>query len=125
MKNSARSLSFKIMPILSALLGVTPALAHEDGPLIAPIDTKPAGQTYGRWAAAWWEWVLGVPGASNPAADPTGQYCAQRQVDRVWFLAGSFSSAPVVRSCSIPAGKSLFFPLINTGYFAFLNDPAD
>jgi hypothetical protein len=44
-------------------------------------------------------------------------------VDSVWFLAGSVSSEPVVRSCDIPAGRSLFFPLINSFYGAFLNDP--
>jgi NAD(P)-dependent dehydrogenase (short-subunit alcohol dehydrogenase family) len=30
----------------------------------------------------------------------------------VWFLAGSFG-ATVVRSCLVPAGKALFFPLVN------------
>ena len=46
------------------------------------------GQTYGRWAAEWWQWALGVPGAVNPLTDTTGEHCAQRQVDKVWFLAG-------------------------------------
>jgi hypothetical protein len=46
-------------------------------------------------------------------------------VDNVWFLAGSDQVAPVVRHCQIPAGKSLFFPLINNLYGAFLNDPPD
>lgn len=30
-------------------------------PRIAPIGTMPAGQTYGRWAAEWWQWALGIP----------------------------------------------------------------
>jgi hypothetical protein len=46
-------------------------------------------------------------------------------VDSVWFLAGSFGTDPVVRTCEVPAGKSLFFPLINSFYGAFLNDPPD
>jgi hypothetical protein len=59
----------------------------------------------------------------NPLTDTTGEHCAQRQVDEVWFLAGSFfSTAPVVRACEVPAGKSLFFPLINNFYGAFLNE---
>jgi len=103
------------------------ALAQPSGPraIIAPIPTSPEGQTYGRWAAAYWQWALGIPAASNPVLDATGEYCAQRQVGEVWFLAGSFSSDPVVRACEVPAGKSLFFPLINTAYFAFLNDPPE
>jgi len=67
--------------------------------------------------------VLGIPAVVNPLTDTTGEDCAQRQVDAVWFLAGSPSSDPVVRNCEIPAGKSLFFPLINNFFGAFLNDP--
>lgn len=99
------------------------AQARGPAPRVAQIHAKPAGQSYGRWASEWWQWVLGIPGAVNPLTDATGEHCAQRQVDSVWFLAGSFSSEPVVRSCEIPAGKSLFFPLINSAYGAFLNDP--
>jgi hypothetical protein len=91
-------------------------------PLIAPIHTRPAGQTYGRWAAEWWQWALGIPAVVNPLTDTTGEHCAQRQVDRVWFLAGSISTDPVIRTCEIPGRKSLFFPLINNFYGAFLND---
>ena len=101
------------------------AQARDHRALIAPIDTNPEGQTYGRWAAQWWQWALGVPAAVNPLPDTTGENCAQRQVDNVWFLAGSISSAPVVRACEVPAGKSLFLPLINNFYGAFLNDPPE
>lgn len=94
-------------------------------PQIAPIKTIPAGQTYGRWAAAWWQWALGVPAAVNPLTDTTGEHCAQRQVDKVWFLAGSSTTDPVVRACEVPVGKPLFFPLINNFYGAFLNDPPE
>lgn len=91
--------------------------------VVMPIDSTPAGQSYGRWAAQWWQWALGIPAEGNPLLDTTGANCDRRQVGDVWFLAGGFE--PVTRSCSIPAGKALFFPLINIGYFAFLNDSAD
>src|SRR5215510_4122707 len=100
-------------------------------PLIAPIRTSPEGQTYGRWAAEWWQWALGIPADVNPLTDITGEHCAQRQVDQVWFLAGSGTDDPavpppaVVRTCEIPKGESLFFPLINIFYGAFLNDPPE
>jgi hypothetical protein len=96
--------------------------AAADGvPRIAPIFSKPGGQTYGRWAAGWWQWALGVPAATNPLLDNTGEHCAERQVDGTWFLAGSLTG-PVVRACDIPEGKALFFPLINNFYGAALND---
>lgn len=91
------------------------ALATQASPPIAPIDSNPGGQTYGRWAAQWYQWALGIPNAENPISnDTTGQYCTKRQVDKVWFLGGIFGSGTVVRSCDIPSQTSLFFPLINT-----------
>lgn len=92
---------------------------------IAPIGTKPEGQTYGRWAAEWWQWGIGTPVSVNPILDLTGENCAQRQVDNVWFLAGTFGTNPVTRKCTVPEGKALFFPLINRAFFAFLNDPPE
>ena len=108
------------------VLAIGPAFADDerafDVPRVAPIFSRPGGQTYGRWAAEWWQWALGVPGANNPVVDDTGEHCTQRQVDDTWFLAGSFGSASIVRECAIPEGKALFFPLVTNFYGAFLSD---
>ena len=88
--------------VLTVLVMVLVGLnAHPQSPalertrVIAPIQTEPEGQTYGRWAAELWQWALGSPEATvNPVADPTGEFCAQRQVDKVWFLAGSSLYCP-------------------------------
>jgi hypothetical protein len=45
--------------------------------------------------------------------DTTGANCAVGQQGDVWFLAGTFAAPSATRTCSIPAGKTLFFPLIN------------
>jgi len=114
----------KLVPALASaisILAVGPAAA-DGAPRIAPIFSKPGGQTYGRWAVEWWQWALGVPAAANPLIDTTGEHCAERQVDGTWFLAGSAGTEPIVRACDIPEGKALFFPLINNFYGAFLND---
>jgi hypothetical protein len=100
------------------------APASRAGVHVANINTTPQGQTYGRWAAQWYQWMLGIPAARNPLFDATGANCAERQVDNVWFLVGSGAPGSVVRSCTIPAQKALFFPLINSAFVAFLNDPA-
>jgi len=107
-------------PSSNATGTVIPAAA-----VVAPVDSTPFGQTYGRWAAQWWQWAFGTPTAVNPVLDPTGANCAQRQVGDVWFLAGAFSSGTVTRTCAIPAGKALFFPTLNIGYGAWLNDPPE
>ena len=31
----------------------------------------------------------------------------------MWFLAGTYGSRPAKRTCHVPSGKHLFFPLIN------------
>jgi hypothetical protein len=126
MNKRARVLSLSLFAAFALFDHLASAQAPDASGIIAPIapiDTQPRGQTYGRWAAEWWQWVLGVPAAVNPLTDLTGQNCGQRQVDDVWFLAGSLSPDPVVRACTISAGKSLFIPLINSFYGAFLNDP--
>lgn len=120
----------KIVFLVVGLFGVaafpvTSSATGWRGPVVAPIWTTPKGQTYGRWAAEWWQWALGVPAEVNPVLDTTGEHCAQRQVDDVWFLAGSFGPEPIVRDCEVPAGKSLFFPLVNNFYGAFLDDPPE
>lgn len=94
----------------------------DDEPDVASIDSINNGQSYGQWAADWWRWAFSVPGPTNPLLDTSGADCGQRQTDNVWFLAGSFGSDPVVRECTVPAGKALFFPLINSAYGAFLDD---
>jgi hypothetical protein len=135
-KDLHRLLTLTVLLMALVSLNAHPAVAtdrdddkdDDHKPRIARIDAKPQGQTYGRWAAEWWQWALGVPGVVNPLTDTTGEHCAQRQVDKVWFLAGSsffLPPGPIVRDCEVPAGKSLFFPLINNFYGAFLNDPPD
>ena len=116
---------------LVAALGLicfAPGSALADEAEIVDIDEFIEGQDYGRWAADWWEWGLGTPGATNPLVDPTGANCGARQVETdVWFLAGFLGDpgGPVVRECTVPEGRFLFFPLINSAAAAFLNDPPE
>jgi hypothetical protein len=56
--------------------------------------------------------LLSIPAAVNPNLDATGDNCSQGQVDDVWFLAGNFGGE-VERDCTIPAGKPVFFPVVN------------
>jgi hypothetical protein len=82
---------------------------------ILPPRSKLAGLTYGDWAASWWQWILSIPQKHSPAKDNDGKDCAQKQSGPVWFLAGTFDSKPAAeRTCAIPAGKAVFFPIITT-----------
>jgi hypothetical protein len=69
----------------------------------------------------WWQWTLSTPAAANQVLDSSGANCMVGQRGPVWFLAGSFSGQPTVRTCSVPDNVSLFFPVINSVNF---NTPA-
>jgi hypothetical protein len=76
-------------------------------------SSKPYGLTYGEWTAKWWQWYFSLPSQINPANDDTGKNCGQKQVGPVWFLAGA-SGGRAERSCTIPSGKAILFPIINS-----------
>ena len=58
----------------------------------------------------WWAWAYQEHSA--PVEDQTGEFCALGQPDDVWFLAGTFGGR-VARTCEIPAGRPLAFPVVN------------
>ena len=63
--------------------------------------------------AQWWQLIVSIPTTVNPLVDSTGVDCMVGQRGRVWFLAGTFSGGTATRTCSIPEGQALFFPVIN------------
>src|SRR5436309_10541191 len=77
-------------------------------------ESKPYGLSYGHWTAKWWQWFVAIPAAKNPGADETGENAGVDQFDHnVWFLAGTFGGKTVERTCMIPAGRAILFPVIN------------
>lgn len=86
----------------------SPAAAASTSPVVAP-----SGTTYNDAAVDWWQYVLGQPAATNPLTDTTGANCATGQTGSVFFLAGTVDSRTATRQCTVPAGKPLFFPLLN------------
>ena len=85
-------------------------------------DSKPFGTSFSDWTAKWWNWLLSIPAKDNPRLDTTGEKCGIDQNDQnVWFLA-QISEGHVERNCVIPAGKSIFIPIL-TGECDFKSDP--
>ena len=109
---------------LSAL-NASSAASSQDGPFIPGAELSgnaiAYGKTYGEWSAEWWKWALSFPDGMNPVQDETGKFCDLGQSGRVWFLAGTFGGS-VERSCTIPAGKAIFYPIINT---TWVDEPGD
>jgi hypothetical protein len=110
----------RLLMALVMFLGISGLIA---GPLTTTASAAPPvvqlqtfGSSYGELSARWWQWAFSIPASINPQLDTTGANCGQGQVDDVWFLAANFGGTSV-RSCTIPAGKPIFFPVINSATF--------
>lgn len=80
-----------------------------------PSDGVVGNLNQAQWSARWWQWV-GRFGADTgaPYADRDGRNCALHQEDGpVWFLAGTDGRFDAVRTCTVPADRHLFVPMIN------------
>jgi serine/threonine protein kinase len=84
--------------------------------VVPPDDPRLNGRSYEQLAAEWLRWTLEMPltnsaGAIHPTRDSTQFNVSEGQTLDVWFLASPFGT--IHRSCTIPPGKALFFPLFN------------
>ena len=107
-----------LVAITMALLETTATFACcNPNPGVFPPRSHPYGRTYGEWSNAWWQWALSIPTSVNPLLDRNGADCSEGQSGPVWFLAGTLENTAgtkgFFRSCTIPAGKALFFPIAN------------
>ncbi|MEK8034029.1 hypothetical protein AACH06_24660 [Ideonella sp. DXS29W] len=97
--------------------------AQAVGPVVVPPNETVAGVSQTEWSVRWWQWAFSFERPRSPVADTTGALCASRQSGEVWFLAGTYGTRRTERSCTVPAGKVLFFPLIN--YVTFRAENSD
>lgn len=74
-------------------------------------------EPFKKLSAEWWQWALSIPTLENPQLDSTGKKCMIGQQGSVWFLAGVFGGGEATRTCSVPEGKELFFPIANSVNF--------
>jgi len=101
-----------------AVLAVPSVMAQSDGPKVIDRDSVAYGRTYSEWSAAWEQWSDSIPVAQHPLF--TDGDCSVGQSGPVWFLGGKFcangatcSYTGVVRTCNLPSGKALYFPILN------------
>jgi hypothetical protein len=100
--------------------------AENLNPDVIPPDEAYGPMTYGEWSARWWQWALSLPVDQNPFYD-VDRSCsngANGQFGPVWFLTGVINvSGTAIRNCKVPAGKALFFPIINVECSTLEADP--
>jgi len=110
----ACSLIYRVKVLATLLLSTLAggAVAADSHVLVPPFENI-AGRSQSDWSRAWWQWAGSFQQYESPIADKTGARCGLKQSGAVWFLAGTYGTGRTIRTCSVPAGKLLFFPLIN------------
>ena len=112
----SKSLKLTLPLLLLAVVSFQPAVADNPNPQVLPAGSSAYGKTLAEWTGAWWQWAAAIPADENPLRDETGESCDLDQSGPVWFLAGTqFGAAE--RSCTVPAGKAILFPILNLVFF--------
>jgi hypothetical protein len=102
---------------LCAILFIAPCASAADAPaasVVIGVDEIVLDRPQAEWSQAYLQWIAAFARDSSPVADTSGASCAARQQGDVWFLASSDGTAPVTRTCVVPAGKTLFVPIATT-----------
>ena len=108
--------------ILALVVAMPMALGQvgQDAQATGEVDAQASGNV-GELGAAWWQWALSKPAATNPLVGSYkgGPKCNGRPVTdtpgkgKTWFLGGSVAEEPVTRTCTAPVRRQLFFPAVN------------
>ena len=111
------SITTALWPLIVALAVAVPVMTAAAGQdiTVIPPGTTAFGTSYDELTSAWSNWLQLEPPDTSPAFDVDGTFCDLNQQGKVWFLAGTFGGF-ADRSCEVPAGKGVFFPI-----FAFVS----
>jgi hypothetical protein len=96
-------------------------------PGVLPPQSNAFGASYSEWSARWWQYAFSVPTPQSPFLDQTGANFSAGQSGKVWYLSGGLefttSQTPppgninvLDRTVTMPTGKALFFPVLNTEF---------
>jgi hypothetical protein len=131
-RRRGRSLIGTVLAVALLLMMAIPAQSDDRGSdvVIVPPDARPFGMSYGEWSVRWWQWLIMLPldpvSTSTPDHTPfdwpNTKDCSTAQVGPVWFLVG-LGPDPATVTCDIPAGKALFFPIVNVECSSLELDP--
>jgi hypothetical protein len=89
--------------------GGAAAAKRNQNAVIFPPNSHPYGQSYGEWAAAFWQYALARPLAGHPFLDTPEYDFAAGQSGKVWFW--SAPDGPITRHVTMPKGTSLFLTI--------------
>ena len=98
-----------------AAAGVSaPAAEPPEPSAVIGVDEIVFDHSQVEWSETYLQWIATFVRGSSPISDTSGALCAAKQDGDVWFLATSDGTAPVVRACVVPPGRTLFVPVAGT-----------
>jgi hypothetical protein len=121
--------------IIIMALGVLLALALATPMALAQVgqgaNKSLSAKEFQELAAAWTQWAYSKEPAESPliGGDPdyTEAQCDGTPVSptpgKTWFLAGTPDGSMVERTCTMPAGTQLFFPVVSASFFITFPGP--
>ena len=110
-----------IVMVISVLLALIVVMPMAVG-AVGQGSKKASGKT-AKLAAAWTQWAYSQPVEESPliGSYEGGEKCNGTPVSLTpgdtWFLAGTSNGETVVRTCTVPTGKQLFFPVASATFF--------
>jgi hypothetical protein len=112
-----------IVMAASVLLALSLAMPAAFGQVGTGATASRANQ---KLVTAWSQWSLANHIADNPLFGGDPDYSAKQcdgtplnnTADDQWFLAGTLDGSTVVRTCTMPSDKDLFFPAFETAIIA-------
>jgi hypothetical protein len=116
-----------IAGLMAVMAGGAAAQNGPPNPPVLPPHSSAFGMTYEEWAAKFWQWAASVPaGDEHPLFADGEMDCSVGQEGKVWFLGGTYSESGIAdRTCEVPTGKALFFPIVNVLCSPFTGDDPD
>jgi hypothetical protein len=118
-KNERSVVKRIIMVVLSVILALAVAAPIASG------QTSSQGQNLGKLTGDWWNWVVSTSPSPLEGSYKGGTQCDGSFVDGVFFLGGSTTSKAVKRTCTVPAGTPILFPVVNGACSAAPTVPTD
>jgi hypothetical protein len=104
--------SITVMILGLAQIAIQQVFADELNPGLYSKSSNAFGTSFADWTIRWWQWFIGIPNSQQPFPDTTGEKCATDQAGPVWYLLGA--AGKVERTCTIPSGKAIIFPILTT-----------
>ncbi|MDQ2963699.1 MAG: PEP-CTERM sorting domain-containing protein [Pseudomonadota bacterium] len=98
---------------LVCTLALCGTLAGAEAAVVIDPTQPVAGITQLQLSQQWWQWALSAPASSSPLLDTTGAFAGANNNGPVFFVAGNLAGGTTSRTFAVPAGRPIFFPLVN------------